>query len=105
MARPTVRVGTELLIGRYFLAVDLSQTFLNAGTTDETFQQVEKQDFFRHILKSSANMYESSGSHFFRTTTGMQSGPDTFHESKFVMAFLTMLGVTEILCSSRRKNR
>ena len=37
----------------------------------------------RHILKSSASMYESSGSQFFRTTTGIQSGPkDTnrFHE-------------------------
>ena len=27
-----------------FLAVDLSPTFLNTGTTDETFQQSGKQD-------------------------------------------------------------
>ena len=44
-------------------------------------------------------MYESSGSQFFRTTTGIQSGPDVFDESRFVMTFLTILGVMEILCS------
>ena len=31
-----------------------------------TFQKTAKQDSFRHILKSSANMYESSGSQFFK---------------------------------------
>ena len=46
-------------------------------------------------------MYESSGSQFFRTTTGIQSGPDAFDESRFVMTFLTILGVVEILCSLR----
>ena len=43
-------------------------------------------------------MYETSGSQFFRTTTGIQSGPD---KSKVVMNFLTIMGVTEILCSFR----
>ena len=43
-------------------------------------------------------MYESSGSQFFRTTTGIQSGPDPFDKSRFIMTFLTILGVTEI-CS------
>ena len=38
-------------------------------------------------------MYESSGSQLFR----IQSGPDTFDESRFIMTFLTILGVTEIL--------
>ena len=42
-------------------------------------------------------MYESSGSQFFRTTTGIQSGPDAADESRFVMTFLTILGVMEIL--------
>ena len=84
-----------------FLAVELSSTFLNTGTTNETFQQSGKQDSFRHILKSSANMYESSGSQFFRTNTAVQPVPDTFDESRFVMNFLTILGVTEILCSFR----
>ena len=46
-------------------------------------------------------MYESSGSQFFRTTTGIQSGPDAFDKSRFIMTFLTILGVTEILCSFR----
>ena len=46
-------------------------------------------------------MYESSGSQFFRATTGIQSGLDAFDESRFVMTFLTILGVTEILCSFR----
>ena len=76
-------------------------TFLNIGTTDETFQQSGKHDFFRHILKSSASMYESFVSQFFRTTTGIQSKPDTFDESRFFMTFLTVLGVIEILCSFR----
>ena len=44
-------------------------------------------------------MYESLGSQFFRTTTGIQSGPDAFDESRFVMTSLTILGVMEILCS------
>ena len=46
-------------------------------------------------------MYESSGSQFFTTTTGIQSGPDAFYESRFVMNFLIILGFTEILCSFR----
>ena len=46
-------------------------------------------------------MYESSGSQFFRTTTGIKSGPDAFEESRFVMTLLTILGVMEILCSFR----
>ena len=33
--------------------------------------------------------------------TGIQSGPDAFDESKFVMTFLTILGVMEILCNFR----
>ena len=45
-------------------------------------------------------MYEISDSQFFKTTTGIQSGPDAFFESRFVVTFLTILGVTEI-CSLR----
>ena len=52
-------------------------------------------------LKSSASMYESYGSQYFRTTSGIQSGPDTFDKSSFVMTFSTILGVTEILHSFR----
>ena len=46
-------------------------------------------------------MYESSGSQFFRTTTGIQSGQDAFDELRFVMTFLTILGIMDILCSFR----
>ena len=46
-------------------------------------------------------MYENSDSQFFRTTTGIQSGPDAFDESRFVTIFLTILGVIETLCSFR----
>ena len=51
--------------------------------------------------KSLGSMYKSSGSQFFRTKTGIQSGPDAFDESRFVMTFLTILGVMDILCSFR----
>ena len=55
------------------------------------------------MLKKSASTYESSGSQFFRTTTGIQSGPNMFgfNESRFVMTISTILGVTEILCNFR----
>ena len=44
-------------------------------------------------------MEKGSGSQLFRITTGIQSGPDAFDKSRFIMTFLTILGVTEILCS------
>ena len=69
----------------------------SSRTTKETFQQSGKLDSLRHILKSSASMYEISNSQFFRTTTEIQSGPDALHKSRFVMTFLTILGVMEIL--------
>ena len=46
-------------------------------------------------------MYESSGSQFFRTTTGIQSRPDAFDELRFIKNLLTILGAMEILCSFR----
>ena len=66
---------------------------------NETFQQFEKQDSFRYILKSSASMYESSDLEFFRTTTRIQFGPDAFDESSFAMTFLDQFQI-----SSRREN-
>ena len=44
-------------------------------------------------------MYESSGSEFFRTTTGIQSGLDVFDESRFIMKYYR--NITAILCSFR----
>ena len=52
-------------------------------------------------MKSSASLYESTGSQFFRTTNEIHSGPDAFDESSFVMTFLPILAVTQILCSFR----
>ena len=49
------------LTGWYFLAVQLSPTFLNTENTNETYQRSGKQDSFGHILNSSASVYESSG--------------------------------------------
>ena len=46
-------------------------------------------------------MQESSGSQFFRTPAGIQSGPDAFDKSKLIMTFLTILGDTEIFCNFR----
>ena len=83
------------LKGLYFLAVYLSPTFLNTGSTNETFQQSGKQDFFRHSLRSSASMYESSSSQFLRTNYGIQTVPDASDESRFIMTFLIILGATE----------
>ena len=60
-----------------------------------------KQDSFRQLLKSLASMYESSGSQFFRTPTGIQSRRDAFDESRFVITFLIILGVMDILYSFR----
>ena len=36
---------------------------------------------------------------FFRTTIRIESRPGPFDKSRFIVAFLTILGVTEILCS------
>ena len=47
-------------------------------------------------------MYEISGSQFFRTTTGIQlTNKDLMNQKRFVMTFLTILGVMEVLCSFR----
>ena len=49
-------------------------------------------------MKSSASIYECSGSQLFKTTTGIQPGPNAFDELRFMMTFSNILGVTEILC-------
>ena len=50
-------------------------------------------------------MYKSLDSQFFRTTTGIPSGPDPFDKSRSVMNFVVTLvinfEVTETLCSFR----
>ena len=46
-------------------------------------------------------MLERSDSQFFRITTEIQSEADAFDQSRFITIFLTVLGITEILCSFR----
>ena len=62
---------------QWFLPADFFPIFLKIRTTDQSFQQSRKQDSFKNILKRSANMYRSSGSQFFRTTTRIQQLSDT----------------------------
>ena len=47
----------------------------------------------KHVKK-----FKSSGSQFFRTITGIQSGSDVFDKSRLILTFLTILGVAKI-CS------
>ena len=62
-------------------------------------------------MKSSSNLENKTPSdsyieefsydikNFLRTTTGIQSRPDAFDKSRFVMTFPTILGVKELSCS------
>ena len=87
------RLYTERwLTGQQFWAVDLSPTFLNTGTTDETSNNLKNKTQYIWNFKSWR---------FFRTTTGIQSRLDAFDELRFTMTSLSILGVTEILCSFR----
>ena len=82
----TLLTTERRLKGWYFLAVDLSPAYLKTGTTDGTFQQSWKQDWRVQLVRKKVKV---------------QSGPDAIDKSRFVMTFLTILGVTEILCSFR----
>ena len=44
-------------------------------------------------------MYKTSDSQFLKTTTGIQLAPDTCDKLRLVMTLLTILVVTEIVCS------
>ena len=46
-------------------------------------------------------MLKSSGSQFFRTTTGIHTGSDAFGKSRLVMTYVIIFGVTEMFCSFR----
>ena len=45
-------------------------------------------------------MFEGSGSHYFRTTTGIQLGPDAFDKSRLSMTFFINLVVNEYFAVS-----
>ena len=61
----------------------------------------------KSLVKSSASIYERLGSQLLRTTTGIQSRPDAFDESMFVMTFFNHLGshenIMQFPISSRRE--
>ena len=63
------------------------------------FNNLGKKDSFRHIVKSLANIYESTSLQFFRNTIGIQSGSVAFEESGSLLAFLANLEVITILNS------
>ena len=78
-------INKSIIYNFYNTSLTASPTVLNTRTTAEIFQQPGKQDSFRHILKSSASMFESLGSEFFRIVNGIKSGPQTFDKSRFAM--------------------
>ena len=91
----TLLTTERRLTGQYLLGVKISPIFLNRRTTNDNFQHSGKQDYFRHILKRPASMYEKPGSWIFRITTGIQSRPRAIDKARFVMTSLTILGVTK----------
>ena len=53
-------------------------------------------DFPEQLVETGTFFYDFP---VFRTTTGIQSRPDVLDKSRFVMTFLTILGLMEILLS------
>ena len=47
----TLLIAEKILTGLYFLTVNLSQTFLNTGTTSETFQQSGKKTHIEQLKR------------------------------------------------------
>ena len=84
----------------YYTQKDLSPTFLNTRDYQWDLSTIWKIRLLQTLIEKFSN-YESSGSQFFRNTTGIQSGPDAFDTSRFFMIFLTISGVTETLCCFR----
>ena len=60
--------------------------------------EIWKLRFHQTHIPELANMYESSSSHF-ASTAEIQSGPDAFDKSRFVMTFFNQMVVIEALCS------
>ena len=83
----------------YFLAVDLSPAFLNTGTTDETFKNLENKNFSDPCWRVQPVCMKVQAHSSLEPP--IQSGRDAFDKSRFGMTFLTFLGVMVILCSFR----
>ena len=87
--------------------MDLSPKFFNTGNNDETFQQCGNQDFFRHILKSPASMYDSASLYWrvklFYSSGGSFKQPREFNQDQVPLMNHGWLWtwVTGILCNFR----
>ena len=89
------------LIGRYLEGSHRSPEFLNTGHTDDLFQEFGKHDCRIHLLNSLDRMGDNSAVKFFRTTTGISSGPTALESSSRLMSLETADGV--ILRSDRSR--
>ena len=58
-------------------------------------ENLEKR-LFQTLIEEFSYYVKSSSSQFFITTMEIQSGPNAFDESRFVMTFLIILGIIEI---------
>ena len=81
-------------MGRYCDGSDWSPEFLNTGQTADSFQQSGKHSSWMHLLNNFARIGESSGDRFFRTTTGILSGPVALEDSSSRIRLATSLAVT-----------
>ena len=71
------------IIGWYFEESDHSPEFLKTGQIDYICHELlEKHFSLRQRLKSFANIGDNSGDKFFKTTTGIWSGPVAFDDSR-----------------------
>ena len=82
------------LMGRYCDGSDWSPEFLKTGQTADSFQQSGKHSSWMHLLNNFARIGESSGDRFFRTTTGILSGPVALEDSSSRICLATSLAVT-----------
>ena len=84
----------RVLTGWQFLSVNLTPTFLNTRTTNETLQQSGKWDSFRHVcLKVQAYNYSEQPLEYSQDQTPLTC--------QYWLTFLRNLGVVEIICSCR----
>lgn len=78
------------------MTVDFSQILFYIGTTDKTFPQSGKHDFFKHIPQRSANTFKDIQNQHLNTVKSR-----LIRVFKRNYDFLTFLGITEILSSIR----
>ena len=70
------------LIGLYLDGSDRSPEPLKTGHTEDVFHDLGKDFSFRQRLNNFVRIGDISGEMFFKTTTGISSGPVAFEESR-----------------------